>query len=137
MQLYPYLTFNGNCEDAMNFYKDALNGEIIGISRFGDSPMEVSENDKNRIMNVEFKAGDIAFMASDTMPGQNGPTSSNITMALVTTNREETDRTFAALSAGGQVTMPLEVTFWNAYFGMFTDKFGISWMINCDLPTPA
>lgn len=135
MQLQPYLTFNGTCEDALNFYKAVFNGEIIDISRFGETPMEFAEEDKSRVMNAIFKAGDIAFMASDTMPGQGTPTNGNITMALVTTDIEATDRTFAALAEGGTTTMPLDNTFWNARFGMLIDKFGIEWMINCDLPT--
>lgn len=134
MQLQPYLTFNGTCEDALNFYKAVFNGEIIDISRFGETPMEFGEEDKNRVMNAIFKAGDIAFMASDTMPGQGTPTNGNITMALVTTDLEATDRTFAALAEDGTITMPLDNTFWNARFGMLIDKFGIEWMINCDLP---
>ncbi len=134
MQLQAYLTFNGNCEEALNFYKDALDGEIVGIMRFGDSPVEVGDDDKKRIMNASFKFGDNTFMASDTMPGQDGPTTSNIAMALVTTDLEATDRTFSALAEGGKITMPLDNTFWNARFGMLTDKFGIEWMINCDLP---
>ena len=132
MQLQAYLTFNGTCEAALNFYKDVLGGEIVGISRFGETPMEFAEEDKNRIMNAVFNFGTNTFMASDTMPGEGTPTKGNITMALVTTDIEATERTFAALAEGGQVAMPLENTFWNAKFGMLIDKFGIEWMINCD-----
>lgn len=136
MQLQAYLNFNGTCEAALNFYKDVFGGEIVGISRFGDAPMELNEEDKNRIMNATFNFGNNTFMASDTMPGSGTPTSGNITLALVTNDVEATDRTFAALAEGGEIRMPLEDTFWGARFGMLTDKFGIEWMINCDLPKP-
>lgn len=134
MQLNPYLAFNGTCEAALNFYKDVLGGEIAYMQRFGDSPMEISDDAKNRIMHATFNFGGNSFMASDSMPGQDAPDCSNISMSLGTDDIEATNRTFAALSEGGRVNMPLENTFWGARFGMLTDKFGINWMINCELP---
>lgn len=134
MELSAYLTFNGTCEAALNFYKDIFNGEIVGLMRFSDSPMEVGDDDKNRVMHATFNFGSNSFMASDSMPGQDAPDCSNITMSLGTDDIEATNTTFAALSEGGRVNMPLEDTFWGARFGMLTDKFGINWMINCELP---
>jgi PhnB protein len=134
MQLSPYLAFNGTCEAALNFYKDIFNGEIVEFMRFGDSPMEISDDAKNRVMHATLNFGSNSFMASDSMPGQDAPDCSNITMSLGTNDLEATNKTFAALSEGGQINMPLEDTFWGARFGMLTDKFGINWMINCELP---
>lgn len=134
MQLHPYLTFYGSCEAALNFYKTIFGGEIVGLSYFGDSPMEIGEDDKKRVMHATFNFGNNSFMASDSMPGQDAPTRSNITLSLGTDDLEATNHTFAALAEGGQITMPLEDTFWGARFGMLTDKFGIHWMINCELP---
>ncbi len=134
MQLQAYLNFDGTCEEALNFYKDVFNGEISDLSRFGDAPMAFSEDDKNRVMNANFTFKNNVFMASDTMPGSGAPKSGNVTMALVTTDLEETDKTFYALAEGGEIRMPLEDTFWGARFGMLTDKYGIEWMINCELP---
>ena len=134
MQLHPYLNFNGTCEEALNFYKEVLNGEIVGISHFSEMPMEISEEDKNRVLNATFNFGNNSFMASDTMPGSGTPTSGNVTLALVTTDIDATNSTFAALAEGGKINMPLDDAFWGARFGMLTDKFGIEWMINCELP---
>ncbi len=102
--------------------------------RFGDSPMEIPEDAKNRIMHATFNFGSSSFMASDSMPGQDVPNCSNITMSLGTEDIEATNTTFSALATGGRINMPLEDTFWGARFGMLTDKFGINWMINCELP---
>ena len=134
MQLSPYLAFNDTCEAALNFYKDIFDGEIVGLMRFGDSPMEISEDAKNRVMHATFNFGNNSFMASDSMPGQDAPDCSNITMSLGTNDMEATNTTFSALAEGGRINMPLEDTFWGARFGMLTDKFGINWMINCELP---
>ena len=135
MQLFPYLNFNGDCEAALNFYQSIFGGEIVGLSRFGESPMEVSDADKNRVMNATFNFGNgSSLMASDSMPGQDVTSGSNITLCIGTEDIEATNRCFAQLAEGGLITMPLDNTFWGARFGMLTDKYGISWMFNCELP---
>ena len=135
MQLHPYLNFGGDCETALNFYKTALDGEIVGLMRFGDSPMDLHEDDKNRVMHATFNFGDgSSFMASDSMPGQPRAVGSNITMSIGTSDLAATEKYFNQLANGGTITMPLEDTFWAARFGMLTDKFGVNWMFNCELP---
>ena len=137
MQLHAYLTFNGTCEDALNFYKDVFDGEIVGLSRFGEAPMPMDDDAKNRVMHATLNFGDgNSLMASDSMGGQEVPSTSSITLSLSGTDLEEGTRYFEQLSEGGQVNMPFEDTFWGARFGMLTDKFGINWMINCELPKP-
>lgn len=136
-----YLTFNGNCEKAFNFYKSVFGGDFSYIGRFGDMPSddgtEISEEEKNKIMHVSLSISkETMIMGSDT----GGEWSShfqegnNFSLSLNTDSREEADRLFAALSEGGVVTMPLADTFWGAYFGMWTDQFGINWMVNYDDP---
>lgn len=131
--LTPYLMFNGNCEEAMNFYKEALNGEIGYMGRFGDSPMEVPEAQKNRIMHVEFSFWGGKIMASDhadeagfTTPA-NG---ANIHLSLGFDDTSKMEETFNKMAEGGKVTMPLQDTFWGDRFGMLQDKFGINWMFS-------
>ena len=137
-----YLTFNGNCEAAFNFYKSAFGGEFAFMGRFGDMPPQdgvvLTEEDKNRIMHVSLPiSNETILMASDTTAQSNQQhgeivAGNNFAISINAGSREEADRLFNALSSGGRITMPLNETFWGAYFGMFTDQFGINWMMNYD-----
>ncbi|HEU4496525.1 MAG TPA: VOC family protein [Flavobacterium sp.] len=136
-QVNPYLTFNGNCEEAFNFYRTALGGEFSYMGRFKDMPSEtpLPEDIGNLIMHVSLPvSSETILMGSDANEafGQAALIGSNVSISLNTDSEEEATRIFNALSAGGKITMPLEKTFWNAFFGMFTDKFGIHWMVNYD-----
>lgn len=135
-----YLTFNGNCEEAFNFYKSVFGGEFPYIGRFKDMPADtgkpVSEEDGNRIMHVSLPISkETILMGSDTGGewASGYAAGNNFSISVNTDTKEEAERIFNGLSAGGQVTMPLNVTFWGAYFGMLTDKFGIQWMLNVEL----
>lgn len=132
-----YLTFNGNCEEAFNFYKSVLGGEFTYIGRFGEMPPQegmppMDEADRNKIMHVGLPIGNTVLMGSDT--GGDWASSfiqgNNFSVSVNAENKTEADRLFNGLSAGGQVTMPMADTFWGSYFGMFTDKFGINWMVS-------
>ncbi|RST25927.1 VOC family protein [Chryseobacterium lacus] len=133
-----YLTFNGNCEEAFNFYKSVFGGEFAYIGRFGEMPegdgYSVPEADKNKIMHVGLPIGNTILMGSDT--GGDWATKliegNNFSVSVNTESKEEADCIFNGLAAEGQITMPMENTFWGAYFGMLTDKFGIQWMVNFD-----
>ncbi len=135
MQLAPYLTFGGTCEEAMTFYKDCLGGEFDSFNYFKDGPKEMGALPAldDKIMHMSLRFGDNTIMASDSMG--DAPAAGNITLNLALDDLEEIDGLFQKLSAGGRVTMPLENTFWGARFGMFTDKFGINWMLNCATAT--
>lgn len=130
--LNVYLTFAGNCKDALALYKESLGGEILSLQTFGDSPVSVADEHKNNVMHAEFKAGDMYFMASDSMPEQPLIAGNNVTLSISLNDNGVQDTIFAKLSDGGTVTMPLQDTFWGARFGMLTDKFGINWMLNCE-----
>jgi PhnB protein len=129
-----YLTFNGNCEEAFTFYKSVFGGEFTYIGRFGEMPdtKDVPEADRNKIMHVGLPIGNSILMGSDT----GGEWSShyqqgnNFSISITAESKEEADQIFNALSESGQVTMPLNTTFWGDYFGMLTDKFGINWMMS-------
>lgn len=136
-----YLTFNGNCEEAFLFYQSVFGGEFSYIGRFKDMPSDdenckpMSEEDGNKIMHVSLPISkETVLMGSDT-GGEWSPIlvqGNNFAASVNTGSREEADRIFNGLSQGGQVAMPMENTFWGAYFGMFADKFGINWMVNYD-----
>lgn len=134
MQLNIYLFFNGNCEEAMNFYKDALNGNVEMISRYGEAPMPCPDADKNKVMHGVLNAAETKIFFSDC-PGDRPATyGDNYSVSLNMRSAEELTGAFNALSAGGIVTMPLQDTFWGATFGMCKDKFGVNWMFNFDKP---
>ena len=131
-----YLNFNGNCEEAFTFYKSVFGGEFTYLGRFGEMPeteeYKVPESDKNRIMHVSLPIGSAILMGSDC-GGDWAPTfkqGNNFSISIAAGSKGEADSVFSALSAGGQVTMPMNQTFWGDYFGMLTDKFGINWMMS-------
>lgn len=131
-----YLNFDGNCEAAFNFYKTVFGGEFAYIGRFSEMPesedYKVPEADKNKIMHVGLPIGNSILMGSD-VGGDWAPTfkqGNNFSVSISADSKEEADRIFNALAAGGQVTMPMMPTFWGDYFGMLTDQFGINWMMS-------
>lgn len=135
-----YLTFDGNCEEAFNFYREAIGGEFSYLGRFNEMPMDpgqsIPEEEANKIMHVSLPIGNTVLMGSDRNDAFDGPNftqGTNFSLSLAPESKEESDRLFAALSEGGNVVMPMADTFWNAYFGMFVDKFGIQWMINQEM----
>ena len=128
----PYLSFNGNCDEAINYYKDILGGEILFIQRYGESPMP-SEGVENLVMHTTLKVGDSVIMASDRPPGQPASAGNNVSLAVGIDEPTQADAMFAKMAEGGSITMPIQETFWATRFGMVTDKFGINWMFNCEL----
>lgn len=135
-----YLTFEDECEAAFTFYKSVFGGEFADINRFGEMPADennpIPEEYKDRIMHVVLPVGGLLLMGSDSAPQYGGPIhkGNNYSISINAHSKEEADRLFNGLSEGGQITMPIADTFWGAYFGMFTDKFGIHWMLNYDYP---
>lgn len=139
IQIKPYLIFNGNCEEAFLFYKSVFKTEFTYLGKFKDMPSngspEMSENDANKVMHVTLPVGkNFELMGSDSN-SQSGDVviGSNVSLSINAESREEADQIFNELSVDGFVKMPMENTFWNAYFGMFIDKFGIHWMVNFDI----
>jgi PhnB protein len=132
MQLEPYLFFHGRCEEALNFYKQCLGGEIVGMNKYAGSPMEdqVDPSFKDKVMHASFAAGDVTFMASDGRPGPAPDGEDDIALSLATSDAAEGERVFAALSEGGNVEMPLADAFWGGKFGQVTDRFGVQWMLS-------
>jgi len=123
-KLNPYLMFSGNCKEALMFYKTCLDGEILSMKTFAESPLDVPREHKNRIFNSEFRAEDFMFMASDDLPNNEVNLGSNFALFLSFTKKEEQEEAFTKLSEGGKVLFPLE----NG-FGMLVDQFGIQWML--------
>ena len=133
--LVAYVSFNGNTEEAFNFYKSALGGKITNIQRFSDSPYggQMADADKNKVMHIALEAPNGArLMGNDHLDSMGGPfmAGNNFSLSLHPDSEEVADKLFNNLSAGGTITVPMSKAPWGDYFGMFTDKFGIKWMIN-------
>ncbi len=126
------LLFDGQTEEAFNFYKSVFGGEFSNLQRLGDlpSPHEMPESEKNKILHMAFPIGGSVLMGMD-MPAGRGTVNpgNNFFVTLNTSSEEETDTLFGKLSDGANIMMPLEKQFWGAYFGMLTDKFGVQWML--------
>jgi PhnB protein len=133
-----YLTFDGNCRAAFEFYRSAIGGEFSAIQSFGDGPpeMKVPDEETDLIMHISFPIGSSVLMGSDSSSAFGPPpiVGNNFSIALDGESKEHCDDLFAKLSADGVVKMPLQEMFWGAYFGTWTDKFGVNWMINYQIP---
>jgi PhnB protein len=136
----PYLTFNGNCEEAFHFYKSVFGGEFPYIGRYKDMPpMEAEKgcppSEENKIMHVSLPISkETVLMGSDSSDafGHAKVAGNNFSISISTDTKKEADRMFKMLCEDGKMTMSMTDTFWGAYFGMCTDKFGIQWMVNVD-----
>ena len=133
----PYLSFNGTCEEAFNFYKSVFGGDFAYVGRYSEMPAEygVTESDKNKIMHISLPISkETVLMGADASGafGGDAKPGSNFSVSINTDSEEEARKLFNGLSSGGQITMPFDKTFWGSLFGMATDKFGINWMVSYD-----
>ena len=130
MQVQPYLSFEGRCEEAVEFYRKVLGAEVTALMRFKESPDPgmCSPGSLDKVMHMSFRIGDTTLLASDgRCTGQ--PNFQGISLTLTVPNDAEAERVFASLADGGQVQMPLTKTFFSSRFGMVADRFGVAWMI--------
>jgi PhnB protein len=136
MLLNPYLAFNGNCETAFKFYEKALGGKILMMLTYAQTPAagQAPQDWQNKIVHARLEIGDDTLMGGDAPP-QQYQQPAGFSVSLGFEKPEEAERVFNALSDGGNVKMPIQETFWALRFGMFIDKFGIPWMVNCEKPT--
>jgi PhnB protein len=140
MQVQPYLSFEGRCEEALEFYKKAIGAKIEMLMRFKEAPPEALQPpkdapqqdcgkfDPNKVMHACFRVGDTAIMASDGR-GTGKPVFNGIALSLSVPDEAAADHAFKALADGGQVQVPLSKTFFARSFGMVGDRFGVSWMV--------
>jgi PhnB protein len=133
MPVQPYLFFNGRCEEAIEFYRDALGAEVMMLMRFKQAPDQsmVRPETAEKVMHARLRIGDAIMLVSDGMcAGEDKFEGFSLTLSL--TSIEEVDRRFNALADGGQVRMPLDKTFFSPRFGMLTDRFGVGWIVLCE-----
>ena len=132
-----YLNFNGNCEEAFNFYRSVFGGEFTYVGRFKDMPADAGKpmpaEDGNLIMHISLPIGKETSLMGSDVGGQWAPQfqlGNNFSISINADTKEDADRFFNGLSKGGKVIMPPAKTFWGDYFGMWTDKFGVNWMVS-------
>lgn len=133
-QITPYLTFNGNCREAMEFYKNVFGSESLHIMTFRDAEYNFGEKFEpemqNLVLHSRVQAGEMILYASDCPPNLKANSGDNVTLNVPTDSLEEQKVLFDKLAEGGTITMPLADSFWGSRFGLLTDKFGISWMFD-------
>jgi len=130
----PYLVLNGDGQEAVKFYENALDAKVVSVAAFGDMPANpefpIPEEAKNRIMHAHLKINNTDLMISDTFPGQPKETAgSQVSIAVSIENVEKSKEVFEKLQDGGHIIMPLQETFWSPSYGQLTDKFGITWQV--------
>lgn len=134
MALDVYLTFNGNCREAAEFYAEVFKTERPNIMTFGEAPKdpnyELPEEAKNLVLHTRLNISGSNVMFSDTFPGSPFTQGNNISLAFVSKDEEEIRSVFAALQEGGNVNMELQETFWSKCYGSLKDKFGIEWQVS-------
>jgi PhnB protein len=134
----PYLTFNGTCEEAFNFYKQVFGGKFSYVGRFKEMPPAegqppIPESEGEKIMHVSLPiSNETILMGSDSFQAMGTVEGNNFSVSISAPSEAKADGLFRGLSTGGQVTMPMNKTFWGSYFGMLKDRFGIQWMISFD-----
>lgn len=133
MKWNPHIAFNNQCKEAFSFYEKHLGGKIVAMIGYADTPAKdhMPADIGDRIMHARLDLGDQVLMGCDAHPGMPYDGIRGCDVAVQVATPEEAERLFALLSEGGTVQMPIGETFWSARFAMFTDKFGVPWMINC------
>lgn len=129
-QITPYLYFDGNAKQALEFYKEVLGAEITALQTFGEADYPTPPEADQRVMHAQLKKGGISLMFSDNFPGQSAVVGSNISLTLEPESEEEIQNLYDALSKGGKPLMELEDTFWGAKYARVQDSFGIIWELN-------
>jgi PhnB protein len=133
MQCNPYLTFNGNCEQAFKVYEKVLGGKILAMMKFSETPASDQHGPefRDKIVHARLSFGNNILMASDA-PAAHFEPMKGMSVTLGVDTPEEAERIFKAFSDGAQIQMDLQETFWAVRFGMLVDRFGTPWMINCE-----
>ncbi|MDT3403218.1 VOC family protein [Mucilaginibacter terrae] len=136
-RLDAYLFFDGNCNEAMNFYKETFGGELF-VMKVGESPAkdQFPESMADTVLHACLKVSDVMIMASDNCMGGDLPKGKDVSLSLSCESRAEVDQLFDKLSTGGQPMMPPKEEFWGDYFGSLTDKYGFNWMLAFPVAKP-
>lgn len=133
MNVQAYLAFDGNCQEALNFYADCFDAEIRNRQTYSDKEIDVPSNFRDRLQHAELKGKGVHFMAYDAAPDTPLTYGTKIHLSIDSRDKKKAEDLYGKLSSGGRIHHELRKREWNALFARFTDKYGINWMINCDL----
>lgn len=129
--MIPYLTFQGNCEEALNFYREVIGGELMIVNRYDNPAMNAPGDYKDKILHARLLLDGAAIYASDAFPGKTVKgTSGDVSLSLILHDLEKARQVFSGLAEGGRVHFPLDKQFWGDYHGALTDRYGFNWNIN-------
>ena len=134
MQIIPYLTFSGNCAEAIEFYQKAIDAKVISIQKYGEAPVPSSKDYESKIMHAILQIGGHKIMMSDGDEARGVNFGDNISVSVDCDTDSDVEKYYNAIALGGDKNMVLQETFWGARFGICTDKFGQRWMFNYDKP---
>jgi PhnB protein len=133
LRLIPYLVMDGNAKEAIHFYEKALGAQVLFAQSFGEMPenpeFPIPADAKDRVSHATLKVGETELMLSDTFPGQPSQSGTQVTICITTNDAEKAKQMFEALTDGGQVTMPLQETFFSPAYGNVIDKFGVNFQV--------
>ncbi|MBV8681009.1 MAG: VOC family protein [Aquitalea sp.] len=135
MKINPYLMYNGQCEAAFQFYQRCLAANLTALHRYADAPCEqpmVPADFADKIMHARLESHGTVLMGSDCPPAMYQGAVKSCSVSLNVESAEQAEQVFAALAENGQITMPIQSTFWALRFGCLIDQFGVPWMINCE-----
>nr|WP_275980278.1 VOC family protein [Halalkalibacter alkaliphilus] len=135
-RLLPYLVMDGNAKEAVEFYEKALHANVIGVQTFGEMPenpdFPLPDSAKDRVSHAMIKVGETDMMLSDTFPGTPYEKGNHVTICIMADTKEQAKDFYDGLQEGGQVTMPLQETFWSPAYGIVIDKFGVTFQISTE-----
>jgi PhnB protein len=133
MKLIPYLTFDGDCEEAIHYYQSVFDGNVVHKDYYASAPIDVPESHKNKILHCQLDFGGNSIMACDGFPGDKTDNGNGIVLSVEFDQETKASEIFSKLSAEGNVTMPFEKQFLGAWLGQLVDKFGKNWMISANI----
>jgi PhnB protein len=128
MQIQPYVFFDGRCDEAIAFYREALGAEVVSLMRYGEGPQSPAPGTADKVMHAELRIGEATVLVSDGHCGGQARFE-GFALSLTVTTEPEAEQRFAALGDGGEVSVPLGPTFFSPRFGMVTDRFGVLWIV--------
>lgn len=132
-KLVPYLMFEGNCEEALNFYSHILSGKVTIHERYDNPSMEVPDHYRDKVLHASLDLGGQEILASDIYPGVKAKKGTgDASLSITVRDADQGKEIFDQLTAAGHVNIPYEKQFWNAWHGSLTDKYGVKWMVNCN-----
>ncbi len=131
MKIQPYITFDGNCQQALNFYQDVFGGKIVNRETYANKDIDVPEHYRDKLQHAELKSNSFNLMGYDAAPDTPVTNGTTVSMSVNVNDKSEADKVFDKLSSKGKIHSPMQKSSWGEYYGRCSDEYGVTWMINC------